>query len=226
MGGDFDLIIFDCDGTLVDTETVNNQVTLELINELAGTHYTRDYAFDAWAGKTLESVLLSVQMESGFRFPDNTIALYVERCLVLYDTLVGPVQHAAAVVGACAAKTKICVASNGERVKVLKSLGLCGLRPEYFTEETIFTKDQVRHGKPAPDLFLHAARQMGADDPSRCLVIEDSVTGVMAGVAAGMTVWGFTGVSHAPQKARLSLEKAGAARVLDSLIHMPSLLGY
>lgn len=222
---DFDLIIFDCDGTLVDTEAVNNGVTLELINELAGTNYTQDYTRENWIGKTFTSILLSVQMETGFVFPGNTTQLYIDRSIKQYETAIQPVDKAVETVRTCAAHLKICVASNGERSKVFKSLGLCGLRPDYFAEETIFTKNQVKNAKPAPDLFLYAAQKMGAD-PARCLVVEDSVPGVMAGAAAGMTVWGFTGVAHLPETEGAALEKAGAQRVIDQLIHIPALLGY
>ena len=83
----------------------------------------------------------------------------------------------------------------------------------------MFTKIQVKHPKPAPDLFLFAALQMGVS-PERCVVIEDSVAGVRAGVAAGMTTFGFTGASHDAQKQEKILESAGAAAVFPRLIHI------
>jgi beta-phosphoglucomutase-like phosphatase (HAD superfamily) len=89
---------------------------------------------------------------------------------------------------------KICVASNGERVNVLRQVEAGGFG-EFFSEAHIFTKNMVKRAKPAPDLFLLAAQKMGAG-PSRTLVIEDSITGATAGVAAGMTVVGFTGSVH------------------------------
>ena len=86
-----------------------------------------------------------------------------------------------------------CVATSSSPPRVTRSLEIVGL--EARARGRIFTASEVAQGKPAPDLFLHAARQMGAD-PARCLVIEDSLTGIRAGLAAGMTVWRFTGASH------------------------------
>jgi beta-phosphoglucomutase-like phosphatase (HAD superfamily) len=94
----------------------------------------------------------------------------------------------------------------------------------HFTPDTVFTKIQVKNPKPAPDLFLYAAAQMGAD-PERCLVIEDSTTGVRAGVAAGMTTWGFTGSNHDPAKQAQNLQSAGAHAVFERLIHIQERLG-
>jgi beta-phosphoglucomutase-like phosphatase (HAD superfamily) len=108
-----------------------------------------------------------------------------------------------------------CVASSSDIERVSLSLSLTGLAPHFETR--LYTSQMVKHGKPAPDLFLHAAERMRAD-PRRTLVIEDSVSGVTAGKAAGMTVWGFVGGSHYRSRdGRAILLEAGADRVFERM---------
>jgi HAD superfamily hydrolase (TIGR01509 family) len=218
----FDLIIFDCDGTLTDSEKANNQATLDVLADI-GIHYTMDHALKNWVGTTLTSIMLSVQMETGQTLPDDIIARCVRRTAELQGDGMAPVDGAPELVAAAKEKFPICVASNGERSNVIGSLKLCGLLG-YFHEDHIFTKIQVKNPKPYPDLFLFAAAQMGFN-PERCLVIEDSGAGVRAGVAAGMTTWGFSGSSHNPAKQAETLKAAGAHQVFDRLIHIKEKLG-
>lgn len=220
---DLDLIIFDCDGTLTDSEYVNNRAVLDVLIDLGITCYDLDYAYKHWLGTTLGGIVISVQMETGRQLPEDFALRCVHRGMELQDGFLKPIDGAAELVAAAAQKFKICVASNGERAGVLRSLEKCGLM-DYFTNDTVFTKIQVKNPKPYPDLFLFAAAQMGAE-PSRCLVIEDSATGTRAGVAAGMTTWGFSGSSHNPEKQRENLISAGAEAVYPRLIHMRDALG-
>jgi len=219
----FDLIIFDCDGTLTDSEYANNQALLEVLHESGFTHYTLDYAYAHWVGTTVSNICLAVQMETGRTVPSDIVPRYIKRVSELQTTSLKPIDGALDLVSAAAAKFKICVASNGERSNVINSLILTGLMKN-FTEETVFTKIQVKNPKPYPDLFLYAADKMGAD-PARCLVIEDSAAGVTAGVAAGMTTWGLIGTAHDPVKQEQSLKAAGAHAVFPRLIHIREKLG-
>lgn len=219
----FDLIIFDCDGTLVDSEVLNNQAFSDVLTSLGLEQYTGAYALEHFVGLTVSSIMLKIQMETGFDFPANTVARYIRRVEELQRIDLHPVKGAGDLVARCAEKTKICVASNGERSNVIRSIELTGLSG-YFPESLIFTKIQVKQGKPAPDLFLFAAAQMGVE-PVRCVVIEDSEAGVTAGVAAGMTVIGFTGTTHGQEKQEERLKNAGAHRVVSDLIHITSLIG-
>lgn len=219
----FDLIIFDCDGTLTDSEYVNNQAFLDVLAEDGFTQYTLEDAYRDWVGKTVSNILLMIQMETGRRPSDDIVPRYIRRVEQLQHSSLKPVDGAPALVAAAKGQFKICVASNGERTNVLQSLELTGLMPN-FTEESVFTKIQVKNPKPYPDLFLYAAARMGAE-PERCLVIEDSATGVRAGVAAGMIVWGFTGSSHNPGKQAEALKSAGAHEVFEKLIHIQDRLG-
>lgn len=218
-----DLIIFDCDGTLTDSEILNNEALLEVLHEDGFTHYTLDHAFHHWVGTTVTNIMLAIQNESGRMPSSDTVQKFVSRVAQKQTTDLKMVQGADDLISAASKKYKVCVASNGERSNVVESLNLTGLK-KYFADAHVFTKVQVENPKPAPDLFLFAASQMGAE-PSRCVVIEDSPAGVRAGVAAGMTTYGFTGASHDPKKQERVLKTAGANAVFPSLIHIQQHLG-
>lgn len=220
---DFDLIIYDCDGTLTDSENINNRALSEVLQE-AGFDYSLEYGLANWVGTTVSSILLQIQMETGRTPPVSIVPDYMHRVAKLQLSGLVPIEGAPSLVSKSKAQYKICVASNGERRNVIESLKITGLMDGNFTEDTVFTKIQVKNPKPYPDLFLFAADQMGVA-PNRCLVIEDSVAGVMAGEAAGMTVWGYTGSSHHPEKHSAALKAAGADAVFARLIHMEEQLG-
>ena len=218
MTTNFDLIIFDCDGTLTDTEYVNNQAVLDVLREEGIAQYDLDYAYHHWLGTTLSGIVLAVQMETGKMLPQDFPARCVKRGMELQDGFLNPVEGAPELVEAAAQKFKICVASNGEQKSVQHALEKTGYMA-FFRPEWVFTKTLVKNPKPYPDLFLFAAARMGAE-PERCLVIEDSMAGVRAGVAAGMTTYGFSGSSHNPAKQEEALKSAGAHRVFSRLIHI------
>lgn len=223
MANDFDLIIFDCDGTLTDSENINNRALLEVLHEAGFPEFDLDYAYKNWVGTTVTNIVLGIQMASGREVPKDVIPRYMQRVAELQLTGLQPVEGAPSLVSKSRKKYKICVASNGERRNVIESLKITGLMTN-FTEETVFTKIQVKNPKPYPDLFLFAAQTMGVE-PERCLVIEDSGAGVRAGAAAGMTVWGFVGSSHEPVKQTQYLKDAGAHEVYSALIHIEDALG-
>jgi HAD superfamily hydrolase (TIGR01509 family) len=223
MPQQFDLIIFDCDGTLTDSEYVNNRALLEVLHEAGFPEFDLDYAYANWVGTTVSNILLGIQMKTGRQPPADVVPRYIKRVAELQKLALKPVDGAGDLVSAAAKTFKTCVASNGERTNVLQSLQATGLM-RYFTLETVFTKIQVKNPKPYPDLFLYAAAQMRVE-PERCLVIEDSAAGVTAGVAAGMTTYGFTGSSHDPVKQALTLKSAGATLVFERLIHIQEKLG-
>lgn len=221
---DYDLVIFDCDGTLVNSEAICNQVLVDLVNQNSPIQYTLDHALDIWAGRTLSNVLESIEEEHSIKFPDDMAHQYVRECNLRYPTDLKIIDGAMDLVKACDSVTKICVGSNGERQNVLDSLNICEFSPTYFKEETIFTRIQVSQGKPAPDIFLFAAETMSVK-PERCLVIEDSPAGAQGGVAAGMDVLGFIGVSHLPKEQEKKLLKVGVKAVFSDIIHMREYLG-
>lgn len=218
-----ELIIFDCDGTLVDSEYLNNKAFSDVLLDYGLEKYTPEYCLATFAGRTISNLMLEIQMETGFDFPVDTVQRYIRRVEELQQIELHPVKGALDLVRICGEQLPVCVGSNGERSNVLRSLELTGLSP-YFPEECVFTKIQVKEGKPAPDLFLFAAAQMGVS-PDRCVVIEDSETGTLAGVSAGMFTIGFTGTHHEPEKQEIRLKSAGAHAVVSDLIHIKSLIG-
>lgn len=186
----FDLVIFDCDGVLIDSEVISANM---LIAALAGYGVTIDMAFVTrqFLGRSYPTVLREVRDTFGVTLPDQFEVDYRARLLAAFraDLRVMPgVKTAIA-----ALRIPYCLATSSSPERLATSLGLVGLTDAFIGRG--FTASEVPRGKPAPDLFLHAASRMGAT-PARCLVIEDSLTGLRAGLAAGMHVWRFTGGSH------------------------------
>lgn len=213
---DFPLIIFDCDGTLVDTETLYNTITAELLNEMGFAEYTPEICIERFAGQSWSSIHAMLEAEHGTVIPRDIVTRYVEIANERMKDDLRPSPYAHDLVTLYRDKNhKICVGSNGERRSVVNSLKLSGLY-DHFGEERIFTKIQVERPKPAPDLFLFVADQM-KENPANTLVLEDSPAGVEAGRAAGMHVIGYVGTSHDKQKQEEKLLKAGADRVIQCL---------
>jgi HAD superfamily hydrolase (TIGR01509 family) len=185
-----DLIIFDCDGVLIDSEIISAKM---LIAELAGYGVAMDMAFVGrhFLGRSYPVVLAEVRDRWGVALPDRFEADYRARLLAAFETQLTVMPGVRETIAALAVPYCLATSSSPERLR--RSMEITGLAPLFAG--TAFTASEVRHGKPAPDLFLHAARQMQAS-PARCVVIEDSLNGVRAGLAAGMEVWRFTGGSH------------------------------
>lgn len=212
----FDLVIYDCDGTLIDSETLYGEVSLVLCREIGLTQWTlADYnahlvgipLVDGF--KAIEAALgrpLPADFES--RIEDGVAA----RLEAELRALPGVHEALAALAG------RRCVASSTSLAPLRRNLGLAGLLDLF--DPHVFSASQVARGKPAPDVFLFAAAQMGAE-PERCLVLEDSVPGVQAARAAGMQVAGFTGTAHDKQRVRERLLAAGAAAVIDDFRDWP-----
>ncbi len=219
----YKLIIFDCDGTLVDSEYLNNKAFSDILIEYGLTKYTPEYMLGHHTGITVSNTMLMIQAETGFEFPDDTVSRYIRRVEDLQKDGLTPIKGALDLVKLAAAHLPICVGSNGERSNVIRAIELTGMK-DFFPEAQIYTKIQVKQGKPAPDLFLFAAAQMGVE-PQDCLVIEDSEVGVQAGVAAGMTVVGYTGSHHEPEISAITLKNAGAHHIVRDFIHISSIIG-
>ena len=186
----FDLVIFDCDGVLIDSEIISAQM---LIDELALLGVNIDLAYVArnFLGRSYPTVMETIRQEFQLTLPPEFEEQYRARLLTSFERDLKIMPDVAGVVAAL--KIPFCIATSSSPIRAAKSLQLVGLG--HLAGPQLFTASMVRKGKPAPDLFLHAAAQMGAD-PERCLVIEDSLTGIRAARAAGMTVWRFTGGSH------------------------------
>ncbi|MCX7288875.1 MAG: HAD family hydrolase [Rhodobacterales bacterium] len=188
--GTFDLVIFDCDGVLIDSEIISARM---LIAELAslGVMIDLDYVSRNFLGRSYPTVMAQIRREFGLDLPAGFEEQYRERLLAAFRRDLRVMPGVPEVLAALAVPW--CVATSSSPRRAAISLDLVGLSAG--VGDRLYTASQVDRGKPAPDLFLFAASQMGAA-PSRTLVIEDSLTGVRAGVAAGMQVWRFVGGSH------------------------------
>lgn len=186
----FDLIIFDCDGVLIDSEIISARM---LIAELAtqGVAIDLDYVARHFLGRSYPTVLKQIRAEFGLDLPEDFEARYRERLLAAFEHDLQVMPGVAEVLDRLALPW--CVATSSSRLRAERSLAIAGLSGRVGAR--LFTASQVERGKPAPDLFLLAAAEMGVA-PARCLVIEDSLNGIRAGLAAGMEVWRFTGGSH------------------------------
>jgi len=187
---EFDLVIFDCDGVLIDSEIISARM---LVTELArlGLAIDLTYVERNFLGRSYPVVMEVIRREFGLDLPPDFEQRYRENLLAVFQTELRIVPHVHGVIAAMG--VPFCVATSSSPRRAEMSLGLVGLAP--LIGDRVFTSTMVARGKPAPDLFLFAAAQMGAD-PARTLVIEDSLTGIRAGLAAGMTVWRFVGGSH------------------------------
>jgi HAD superfamily hydrolase (TIGR01509 family) len=206
-----DLIIFDCDGVLVDSEVLSCRCLSQVLAGY-GIHLGQDQALDLFLGRSVTAVVEhygALGQAIPERFPSELRA----RVLAAFRAALGPIQGVNSVLEGL--QVPHCVASSSDVDRVSFSLALTGLAPHF--DNRLYTSQMVERGKPAPDLFLYAAEKMRAD-PRRTLVIEDSVSGVTAGKAAGMTVWGFVGGSHYRSRdGEAILSRAGADRVFGRM---------
>jgi HAD superfamily hydrolase (TIGR01509 family) len=215
----FDLIIFDCDGVLVDSEVISCRVHADVLTR-HGYPITAEQVHQRFLGRTARDATLEVERELGRPLADT---YDLERRTTLLAALAEAVEAIPYLDAALdAIDARICVASSAAHEKIFTTLSRTGLYDRFAPN--IFSGSQVSHGKPAPDLFLFAARQMAAL-PGRCLVIEDSVPGVTGALAAGMTVLGFHGGSHCRPGDGEALRAAGAAVTFDDMRQLPGLIG-
>jgi HAD superfamily hydrolase (TIGR01509 family) len=213
---DLQLAIFDCDGVLVDSETISNGVLARLLSQ-EGLPTTLAEARRDYQGLLLSEVLERAQAKLGRALPAGWLELYERQRTDAFRRELAPVPGAAhAIERLGAAGVKVCVASQGKLEKTRLSLELTGLR-HLFPDGAVFSAESVARGKPHPDLFVHAADAMDAE-PARCCVVEDTPSGVSAAVAAGMRAIGYAADSD-----ESALRLAGA-EIVHSLDRLPALL--
>ena len=213
-----DLVIFDCDGVLVDSEVISCRAHAATLTR-HGYPITDEQVLHRFLGVSDREARLIIETEMGRKLPDDFDAQVKEATLKFYAGDLKAIAHVADAIAAI--DLPKCVASSGTPEKIRHGLDCAGLYEQLAPH--IFSAAQVTRGKPAPDLFLFAAEQMRAQ-PARCLVIEDSVPGVTGAVAAGMTVLGFHGGSHCQAGHADKLAKAGAALVFDDMRQLPDLV--
>ncbi|MEV5850612.1 HAD family hydrolase [Streptomyces sp. NPDC051985] len=211
----YDLVIFDNDGVLVDSEPISNRLLAAYLTELGHPTSYEDSIRD-YMGSAMHRVHELVQERTGQRLPDDFDDVFHRRVFAAFERELKPVAGAAEVLERLAADgVPYCVASSGSHERIRVGHRTTGL-DRWFDESRVFSSQDVGRGKPAPDLFLYAAERMGVA-PGRCAVVEDSPLGVRAAVAAGMDVYGFTAMTPAE---RLQ----GATQLFDGLGQLLDLL--
>lgn len=207
----FALVIFDCDGVLIDSEPIADRVHARTL-AACGYAIGEDELQDRFCGISDAEMLATIEREWGRALPDD-YALRVAVALALeYRCSLQPIAGIEEALAGL--REPVCVASSGTPERIRLGLETVGLYQRFHPN--LFSASMVRHGKPAPDLFLYAAARIGAS-PERCLVIEDSPAGIAAAGAAGMTAIGFCGGSHCRPGHAERLKAVGAALVIASM---------
>jgi HAD superfamily hydrolase (TIGR01509 family) len=208
------LVIFDCDGVLVDSERIAVRVDVVVLAEL-GWVMTEAEVVERFMGRTDEYMVSQIEAHLGRPLPASWEGPFQHLYREAFEAGLKPVPGILEALDEIATPT--CVASSGTHERIRYTLGLTGLYPRFAGR--IFSASEVARGKPAPDLFLHAANRMGAD-PSECAVVEDSRYGIEAARAAGMRAFGYAG-GLTP---RHRLEGIGTT-VFQDMRELPGLLG-
>lgn len=209
---DIKLVIFDCDGTLIDSEYVNNKATSDILTELGHEEFTIDHCISHFAGCSMHDVIDTLKKLEVSK-PEEVLERIHKHAMKMAKAKLEPIQNVAETLKQI--QIPKAVASNGERHIVVECVKITDLI-QYFHTDHIFTRELVKNPKPSPDLYLHVAEEMGNINPRNCLVIEDSMRGITAGKNAGMNVLGFTGGNHHHHESRKELRNAGALAVIEN----------
>jgi HAD superfamily hydrolase (TIGR01509 family) len=214
-------IVFDCDGVLVDSEPLSMRADVEILTR-AGIRITEAEAHRRFVGTTFKDMIKALEKEHGTKLPENLSDIKNARMNEMYRTelkLVRGVRDALEDIRNMGLSMSI--ASNGPKDRVKLALQLTGLLP-YF-KNAVVTFEDVPQGKPAPDMYLLAAKNAGTK-ADNCLVVEDSVAGVTAAVDAGCWTLGFTGTYEDQQSHGTKLKDIGAEAVFAKMIDLPALV--
>jgi len=196
----FDLIIFDCDGVLVDSEPITNKVYVQMLSEYGYEVDEDEFLREFW-GMAMTQRLQIISRKLGWTPPDDFVSVYHERLVEINIKELKPVDGVCTLIESLT--IPYCVASNGSQQEIAHRLKVTHLA-ELFVDTKIFSGTEMPHPKPAPDIYLAAAKSFNLP-PERCIVIEDSISGITAGVSAGMKVYG-----HAAFTSSEKIRQAGA----------------
>jgi HAD superfamily hydrolase (TIGR01509 family) len=214
-----EIVIFDCDGVLVDSEVIALGQTRRALGQV-GLSLTHAQAMERFLGLSLDSIVQKAEADLAVDLPAHFRDDLTRDILASFQhDLKGVADVDKAVAGL---ECPVCVASSSSLERIRLSLAAVGY--DRLFEPHVFSASMATRGKPHPDLFLYAARQMGAD-PAHCLVIEDSVPGIEAAVSAGMVAFGFVGGSHFSDLAQgIRLREAGASLIFDDMRRLPEIV--
>lgn len=211
-------IIFDCDGVLIDSEEISMAVDRRLLAE-NGVHLSEGEMHQRFVGKTFAAMISEIEAQTGRKMPAGLEARKDVIMLEAYARELKPIAGVPQMLDAIALPKSI--GTNGPRARALQALRIVGIDQHFGERMTTF--EDVVHGKPAPDIYLLAAKRAGFA-PHDCAVVEDSVTGVAAAVAAGCVTFGFTGSQVHRSEHALKLVELGAHVVFDDMAKLPGLL--
>lgn len=211
----FELIIFDCDGVLIDSEFLAGRVQAEVKTEM-GFPITIEEQIRRFTGHGFKSTIVQEELKL---LPPHYFETMEERQWEIFKSELKPISYIHSTLEAISLPK--CVASSSSLKRLQYTLGLVDLA-QYFIE-CIFSVSLVSRGKPFPDIFLYAAKKMGVS-PDKCLVIEDSEAGVRAAKSAGMTVFGFTGGSHMSPELINRLKDVGSHLIFSCMSELPKLI--
>ncbi|MGQ4390552.1 HAD family hydrolase [Streptomyces sp. SAS_270] len=212
----YDLVIFDNDGVLVDSEPISNRLLAAYLSEL-GHPTSYEESIRDYMGSAMHRIHELVLERTGQRLPDDFDDIFHSRVFAAFERELQPVAGITGVLEKLAAdEVPYCVASSGSHERIRVGHRTTGL-DQWFEETRIFSSQDVGRGKPAPDLFLYAAERMGVA-PERCVVVEDSPLGVQAAVAAGMDVYGFTAMTPPTRLAQATQLFSGMGELADLLV--------
>ncbi|MFE0330693.1 HAD family hydrolase [Streptomyces sp. NPDC058960] len=212
----YDLVIFDNDGVLVDSEPISNRLLAAYLTEL-GHPTTYEDSIRDYMGSAMHRIHDLVLQRAGERLPDDFDDVFHARVFAAFERELEPVADVENVLEKLTADgVPFCVASSGSHDRIRVGHRTTGL-DRWFDDGRVFSSQDVGRGKPAPDLFLYAAERMGVA-PQRCVVVEDSPLGVQAAVAAGMDVYGFTAMTPADRLAGATQLFASMGELADLLV--------
>ncbi|MGR6971944.1 HAD family hydrolase [Streptomyces cynarae] len=212
----YDLVIFDNDGVLVDSEPISNRLLAAYLTEL-GHPTTYEDSIRDYMGSAMHRIHDLVLERAGERLPDDFDDVFHARVFAAFERELKPVAGVENVLEKLTADgVPFCVASSGSHDRIRVGHRTTGL-DRWFDDGRVFSSQDVGRGKPAPDLFLYAAERMGVA-PQRCVVVEDSPLGVQAAVAAGMDVYGFTAMTPADRLADATRLFASMGELADLLV--------
>lgn len=213
-----DLIIFDCDGVLVDSEVISCRAHADVLTR-HGYPITSEQVFARFLGRSTRQANVEIESELGRKLPEAYHGDLQDELFRAFEADLEAIRGIHDVLDVV--PQRVCVASSGSHQRMRVSLGSTGLYERLAPN--IFSASQVTNGKPAPDLFLFAAKEMGVP-AQRCVVIEDSLAGIAGARAAGMTVFGFYGGSHCRDGYAETLREAGADLLFADMHQLPELV--